>query len=150
MFDILVYLYENYGVLEACQDVDALSRSLADAGFEDDEIVDAIGWLQELARLSREGPTARESGGFRVYTGAEAARLGNAAIGFLAFLDGAGQITTAQRELVVERACALAETPVPLPTLKVIVLMVLWSQSAEIDLLLLEELLDDGDRDLPH
>jgi Smg protein len=34
--------------------------------------------------------------------------------------------------------------------LKVIVLMVLWSQQADIDALLLEELLDDGGEHLVH
>jgi Smg protein len=39
---------------------------------------------------------------------------------------------------------AVRESPVSLAKLKVIVLMVLWSQQADIDVLMLEELLDDG------
>ena len=39
---------------------------------------------------------------------------------------------------------------VPVAKLKLIVLMVLWSQQADVDTLLLEELLDDGDDRLPH
>ena len=35
------------------------------------------------------------------------------------------------------------KTPVPLDKIKIIALMVLWSQEAEIDNLVLEELLDD-------
>ena len=38
---------------------------------------------------------------------------------------------------------ASPETPVPLDKIKIIALMVLWSQEAEIDNLVLEELLDD-------
>ena len=71
-------------------------------------------------------------------------RLGSAAIGFLSFLEHAGQLTPTQREIVIERALATTAVPVDLEMLKVIVLMVLWSQQADIDVLLLEELLDDG------
>jgi len=49
-----------------------------------------------------------------------------------------------QRELAMERALALNENPVSIEAMKVIVLMVLWSQEAEVDTLILEELLDDG------
>jgi Smg protein len=62
----------------------------------------------------------------------------------LCFLDGAGVFSAGQRELVIERALALNETPVSIEAMKVIVLMVLWSQEAEVDALILEELLDDG------
>src|SRR4030095_7673412 len=65
-------------------------------------------------------------------------------IGFLAFLEHAGQLTPTQREIVIERALAVPDSPIPLDMIKVIVLMVLWSQRADIDVLLLEELLDDG------
>ena len=43
---------------------------------------------------------------------------------------------------MIERAAAV-EAPVTLERLKIIVLMVLWSQSVDVDLLLLQELLDD-------
>ena len=47
------------------------------------------------------------------------------------------------REIVIDRGLASPETPVPLDKIKIIALMVLWSQEAEIDNLVLEELLDD-------
>ena len=34
MFDVLVYLYENYTALSACPDAEALTQRLADAGFD--------------------------------------------------------------------------------------------------------------------
>jgi len=152
MFDVLVYLYENYGALQACPDAASLSRSLAEAGFEDDEIRDALAWLQDLARVTQDSSTEAlaGNGGFRVYTGTEMRRLGEAAIGFLVNLESAGQIDAAQRETVIERALATAETPVPLSTLRIIVLMVLWSLSADVDLLLLEDLLGADEPRLMH
>lgn len=147
MFDVLVYLYENYGALHACPDADSLTRRLTAAGFEDEEISDALAWLSGLEQVTQEsiavGPESNHA--FRIYASLEVDRLGGDAIGFLSFLEHAGQLTPTQREIVIERALATDETPIPLEMLKVIVLMVLWSQQADIDVLLLEELLDSGD-----
>ena len=151
MFDVLVYLYENYGALHACPDPDSLSRKLTAAGFDDEEISEALAWLQGLQLVTQQsvavGPES--NGSFRVFANVETERLGTESIGFLSFLEHAGQLTPTQREIVIERALAIEETPIPLEMTKVIVLMVLWSQQADIDVLLLEELLHDGsERDL--
>ncbi len=151
MFDVLVYLYENYGALHACPDPDSLSRKLTAAGFDDEEISEALSWLQGLQLVTQQsvavGPESTRS--FRVFAKVETERLGTESIGFLSFLEHAGQLTPTQREIVIERALAIEETPIPLEMTKVIVLMVLWSQQADIDVLLLEELLHDGsERDL--
>ena len=147
MFDVLVYLYENYGALHACPDSDSLSKRLIDAGFDDEEISDALTWLSGLQLITSEsvavGPESNRA--LRVYTDAEFERLGLEAVGFLSFMEQAAQLTPTQREIVIERALATDEAPVSLEMLKVIVLMVLWSQQADIDVLLLEELLGSGD-----
>jgi len=152
MFDVLVFLYENYSALSACPDFEALTQRLADAGFDEDEIADAMVWLHGLASvtLSSRTPHGADPQAFRVYTSQEYASLGASAIGFIASLDRGGQLDPAQREIVIERAAALAETPITLERLKIIVLMVLWSQSVDVDLMLLQELLDDDPRPALH
>lgn len=155
MFEVLVYLYENFGAFTACPDSDALAQKLTDAGFEDEEISDALSWLQGLAHVTRESITVdpAPSQAFRVYTSFESERMGATAVGFLAFLEHEGQLSAAQREIVIERALAVAQhtdEPVSLAKLKVIVLMVLWSLQVDIDALVLEELLDDGEDRLLH
>ena len=57
----------------------------------------------------------------------------------------AGSRNAIQREIVIERACAINESPIQLDKLKVIVLMVLWSQGKEPDGLILDELFIDDD-----
>ena len=151
MFDVLVYLYENYGAPHACPDPDSLSRKLTAAGFDDEEITEALAWLQGLEQVTEQsvavGPESE--GSFRIYAKLETERLGAESVGFLSFLEHAGSLTPSQREIVIERALAVEDTPIPLTMIKVIVLMVLWSQQADIDVLLLEELLHDGsERDL--
>ena len=42
MFDILVYLFENYYTPEACPSAEVLAKRLAAAGFEHTDIDDAL------------------------------------------------------------------------------------------------------------
>ncbi len=151
MFDVLVYLFENCAAFQACRDAVSITQQLTDAGFDDDEITDAIAWLRDLEQVTSDNIALRAptANAFRVYVGFEIGRLSPRGIAFLTFLEAEGQLTPTQREIVIERALAVRETPVGLAKLKVIVLMVLWSQRADIDVLMLEELLDDGtDREM--
>lgn len=145
MFDIFVYLFENFYQTDRYPDQDALVRKLSAAGFEHDDIGDALAWLQGLS--ASEGSTfpdsLAESTAFRGYAAVEASKLGAEGRGFLAFLEGAKVLTPLLREIIIERAMALAEDSVSIEKLKVIVLMVLWSQQHSIDSLILEELLFD-------
>lgn len=156
MFDVLVYLYENFPALTGAPDADALARKLSAAGFDKDEISDALAWLQGLAQVTQASQSVRDASAdtFRIYPGFERERLGAEGVAFLSFLEAEGQLSGVQREIVIERALAVGqndgEWPVSIAKLKLIVLMVLWSQQADIDVLLLEELLDDGDERLHH
>lgn len=146
MFEILVYLYETYYRPDACPDAGTLAKKLSAAGFEGEEINSALSWLSGLATVTQTTvPVAyAESSSFRVYVDQEYDRLGAESIGFLSFLESAGVLNPLLREIVVERALATDERPVSLESLKVIVLMVFWSQGEEPDALILEELLEDG------
>ncbi len=152
MFDVLVYLYENYFRPDACPDADTLAKKLSAAGFEGDEIDSALSWLSGLATVTQTTvPVAyAETASFRVYVDVEYERLGAECIGFLSFLESAGVLNPLLREVVIERALATDETPVSLESLRVIVLMVFWSQGEEPDALILEELLEDGSPRLIH
>ncbi|WP_028309833.1 DUF494 family protein [Derxia gummosa] len=146
MFDVLIYLFENYFNPSACPDADVLAKKLTAVGFEREEIDEALDWLNGLSKASSAPvPMAlAASAGHRVYTAWEIDQLGVEAIGFVSFLESAGVIDPAQRELIIERSVAVGESPIGAEQFKVIVLMVLWSQEAEVDALILEELLDDG------
>jgi Smg protein len=147
MFDILVYLVENYFQSGDYPDPATLSKRLSAAGFEEDDISQALTWLSGLERFG--GTPAEQSfgssRGFRVYTDQELARITPEARGFLCFLEDSDVIDPLQRELVIERIAALAESGVDLEKVKLIVLMVLWNQKQPVDALVLEELLADHD-----
>lgn len=147
MFDILVYLVENYFQSGDYPDSETLSKRLYAAGFEEDDISQALSWLNGLERLSASGPEHGfgDSFGFRIYTDHELAKITPEARGFLCFLEDSDVIDPLQRELIIERIAALSEPGVDLEKVKLIVLMVLWNQKQPVDALVLEELLADHD-----
>ncbi|WP_395822580.1 DUF494 family protein [Collimonas sp.] len=152
MFEVLVYLYETYYRPDACPEPEALVKKLSAIGFEEDEIAKALGWLTDLAEANHEfadkyPQQTAFSFGIRIYAQQEIDVLGIPAIGFIQFLESAKMLNPVQREIVIERALTVSETPVPLDKLKVIVLMVLWSQGKEPDGLMFDELFIDEDDD---
>lgn len=153
MYDILVYLFENYHAPQACPRAEVLASKLADAGFEHEDIDDALSWLHKLAHATEQcqallcpadGQARRSS---RIYTEVEYDIIGTEAIGFIVFLENSGVLPPVLREILVECAQATHDYPLSLDEIKIIALMVLWSQEADIDHLVFEELLaDDGNR----
>ena len=150
MFDILVYLYETYYRPDACPDPQALAKKLSAVGFDDDEITEAIDWLDVLTQTTQSLPQQPESNGFRIYAVQERTMLGLPAMGFIYFLESAKLINPQQREIIIERALAVDDTPISLDKLKIIVLMMLWSQGKEPDLLMFDELLLSDEIIKPH
>ena len=149
MFDILVYLYETYYRPDACPEPEALARKLSAVGFDDVEISEALVWLTDLTAMAgMEQTLTAASTGTRFYVDEEQDVLGTAAIGFIQFLESAKVLSPLQREIVIERALALDEVPVSLAKLKVIVLMLLWSQGKEPDALMFDDLFG-SDEDQP-
>ena len=151
MFDILVYLYETYYRPDACPEPEALARKLSAVGFDDVEITEALDWLTGLTNMTvAEQDSTAASTGTRFYIAQELDTLGTAAVGFIQFLEVAGVLGPVQREIVIERALALDDSPVALGDLKVIVLMLLWSMGKEPDALMFDDLFGSSDDQTPR
>ena len=150
MFDVLVYLYENYWRPDACPGHDQLARKLSSVGFESDEIQEALSWLDELTSSAQAQVRPQAPLSMRVYTPGEHEHLGEESIGFISFLESAGLLPPPMREMVIDRANAIGSTPLELEDLKIIVLMVFWSQGQEPDALILDELFVDAEDRLIH
>ena len=163
MFEVLVFVYENYWRGDACPELQQLGRKLSAHGFEADEISDALAWLDGL-NLAAQGvqlgsapaagpaslPEQQSPSSMRVYSVAEQDHLGAQCLGFVCFLESAGVLPAAMREIVVDRAMAAPGGPVSLDDLKIIVLMVYWSFGEEPDALVLDELCDDTEDRVAH
>ena len=143
MFDVLVYLYENYWRPDACPDHKQLSRKLTAAGFETDEIQEALSWLDGLTTSADAHSGQQLASSVRIYTAAEHDLLGDECIGFISFLESAGVLPPPLREMVIDRATAVGTGPMALDDVKIIVLMVFWSLGEEPDALILDELFVD-------
>ncbi|MFY8104697.1 MAG: DUF494 family protein [Ramlibacter sp.] len=167
MFDVLVFVYENYWRGDACPELQQLGRKLSAHGFEPDEIHDALVWLDGLnfaaqsIRLSPDTadpppeapayPLQEQSAhSLRIYSVAEQDHLGAQCLGFISFLESSGVLPAPMREIVIDRAMAAAGNPMSLDALKIIVLMVYWSFGEEPDALVLDELCDDSEGRLAH
>lgn len=140
MFDVLVYLYETYWRPDACPDNVQLARKLTAVGFENDEIQEALSWLDGLAVAGESYQGEQSADAMRVYSPAEIEHLGEASVGFVSFLESAGVLPGPMREMVIDRAMAIPGAPMDLEDLKIIVLMVFWSLGEEPDALILDEL----------
>ncbi|MFG6432798.1 DUF494 family protein [Roseateles sp. LYH14W] len=140
MFDVLVYLYETYWRPDACPDHAQLTRKLTAVGFEDDEIQEALNWLEGLSAAGEAFHGQQSVSAMRVYSPGETDHLGETSVGFISFLESAGVLPGPMREMVIDRAMAIPGSPMDLEDLKIIVLMVFWSLGEEPDALILDEL----------
>ena len=152
MFDVLVYLFENYYQTDGRPDHETLARKLHAAGFENEDIHDALDWLNGLVVPPETGSLEclDTHFTFRTYNAEETGKLTTESRGFLAFLESARVLPPRLRELIIERVMALPGEVVGLDKLKVIVLMVLWTQRGSVDALVLDELLPDGEKRQMH
>jgi Smg protein len=171
MFEVLVYVYENYWQGAACPEYDRLGRKLIAAGFEAEEIQQALIWLEglnvaakgtQISLPDESNPESTEPAGahprmlaqsshsLRIYSVAEQEHLGAQSLGFVCFLEASGVLPPYMREIVLDRAMAAPGDPVSLDDLKIIVLMVYWSFGEEPEALVLDELCDDTEGRLAH
>lgn len=146
MFDILLYLYDNYLVTDIHPDAETLSRKLAAVGFETEDIDRALNWLAALDELAPADEIEAEQG-TRCYTAEEMQRLDPEGIGFLIHLENAGLLPGRAREWVIEQALALEDPEVPAEKIKWITLLAISRLSGPGDAIWLEDLVraeEDG------
>ena len=142
MFEILMFLFESYFDAGSYPELDKLSRKLSAAGFEGDEISEALNWLSALQQQNPDSyPASLEHAGMRHFAGLELQRISFEARQFLLFAEQQRMISAVEREMIIDRAVALQQENMRLDKLKMIMLMVLWNRHRELDPLLVEELL---------
>jgi Smg protein len=135
VFDILLYLFENYMYEEneLEHDRDSLQLELQDAGFRRNEISKAFEWLEGLGTIDYDGasPPLGSQQSFRIFSDDEMAKLDSECRGFLLFLEQMGVLDHATREMVIDRVMALDSEEVELEQLKWVILMVLFNQPGQ-------------------
>jgi Smg protein len=155
MFEVLVFVYENYFTGETCPEPAHLERKLSAVGFESDEIDDAMAWLKGLNCAAHPKPPEPwliqpNATSVRIYTEREQTHLGLPCLGFISFMESAGVLPAHIREVVIDRAMAAPGAQVSVEDLKIIILMVFWSFGQEPDALVLDELYDRPHERVAH
>ena len=131
IFDVLMYLFENYmdDEIDILPDSDIVKTELLEAGFEQMEVTQAFTWLESLSQQrtinSAKSPT------FRIFCSQEMAKLDLDCRNLIMFLEQIGILKSTNREIVIDRAMALENEDISIEKLKWIVLMVLLSQPNE-------------------
>lgn len=128
MFDVLIYLFENYldNEIEMFNDADSIVTELIDAGFEQPAVSKAFDWLESLTQQSTITPAV--SSAFRIFNDQEKAAFDLECRDLLMFLEHNQILSPSTREIVIDRAMALKNENIDADKLKWLVLMILLTQ----------------------
>ena len=132
IIDVLTFMFDflfEYAEQDSAQELDddILKARLSEAGFDDGRINKALSWLENIASL-QEGKldslvTIQNS--LRIYSKAEQNKLNAKARGFLMFMENVGQLSAAQREMVIEQVMNLEDSTLLMEDLKWVIMMVI-------------------------
>jgi Smg protein len=142
MFDIFIYLFESYFDAGSYPDPEKLAVKLSAAGFEDEEISQAVTWLSGLRQLSlADYPATINQAGPRCFAALEHQRISLEGLRFVSFLEENKIILPVEREMILDRALVLGRENLSVDKVKLIALMVLWNQHDDLDPMIIEDLL---------
>jgi Smg protein len=132
MFEILMYLFENYmdGSITLNVDQETIIKELETAGFNRSEINRALDWLDGLHRVQAtvtKGP-ALTAHAIRHFSPEETEQITIEGRGFLLYLEQLGILDPMTREIVIDRLMALDFKDVDLGRIKWVVLIALFNQ----------------------
>lgn len=132
MFEILMYLFENYmdGSVALNADPDTIFSELEQAGFHRLEIGRALDWLDGLRTVQEvvQSSPQMKSFGMRSYTLEECEQIDTEGRGFLLYMEQIGILDASTREIVIDRLMALDVREVDLGRIKWVVLIALFNQ----------------------
>ena len=132
MFEILMYLFENYmdGSVALNADQDTIFSELEQAGFHRNEIGRALDWLDGLNRVQETVQIGSQitSKAIRCYSLEECEQIATEGRGFLLYLEQIGILDPTTREVVIDRLMALDNREIDLGRIKWVVLIALFNQ----------------------
>ena len=132
MFEILMYLFENYmdGSVKLHSDHDTVMAQLEQAGFSTHEIGLALDWLEGLSRMQEttDVPYAVTPYAMRHYSFEELERINVQGRGLLLYLEQIGILDPITREVVLDRLMALDQRELDVGRIKWVVLIALFNQ----------------------
>jgi Smg protein len=151
MYEILVYLFENFQRTEISDEKDRVAKKLSAAGFDHSDISEALTWMAGVVRGPHRSvaPLPASGAASRAFAPRELMKLSTECRGLLAHFEHSGILSAQMREHVIERALAATGDELTLEQLKLIILMVLWNQQTPTSQLIAEDLFSTSAARLP-
>ena len=143
MFEVLVFIFENYIAHHALPDDDVMAQELCAAGFNQKDIQGAVGWFQEMKSMLTQPPAiySHQHSATRILTESELKKINIESISFVLFLQQANVINDVERDLIIDRAMALKQEQVNIEEMRWITMIALWNEGREKDYLFVEDAL---------
>ncbi len=143
MFEVLVFMFENYIAHHTLPDNEIMSQELSAAGFEQPDIVGAVDWFREMKTMLIE-PTAEyahQHTSMRQLADCELKKISLESLSFVLFLQQASVINDVERDLILDRAMALKQEHINIEEMRWITMIALWNVGREKDYLFVEDAL---------
>jgi Smg protein len=133
VLDLLIYLFENYMNADEVvrPDRETLKCELDKAGFAERDVDRALQWLDGLSGVQLGKVAEATTRAVRIFSRHEALHLDTDVRGYLMHLENISILSSAQRELVIDRLMALETDDIDIEQVKWVVLMVLFSQPGQ-------------------
>jgi Smg protein len=143
MFEVLVFMFENYFAHHAQPNSDVMAQELSAAGFDSPDIVGAFDWFQKMQSMLTETEMlyAHPHTSFRMFTEAELKKISTESLGFVLFMQQANVINGVERDLIIDRAMALPVPQISIEEMRWIAMIALWNEGREQDYLFVEDAL---------
>ena len=143
MFEVLVFMFENYIAHHSLPDNEIMTQELSAAGFEQSDIVGAVDWFHEMKTMLTEPPAiySHKHTSLRMFTDSELKKINTESISFVMFLQQANVINDVERDLIVDRAMALKQEQISIEEMRWITMIALWNEGREKDYLFVEDAL---------
>jgi|TARA_B100000795_G_C22684904_1_gene393254 Smg protein len=153
MFDLLIYMFENYLSSKNNLDFTNMTLELEAAGFNNKDIESALDWFSELKEMSVKIPQSQSlklNDKLRIFTENEKSKFSFDGLGFILFLEQAHVLNSIEREIIIDRAMALNQNIISIDEVRWIVMMTLWNNGRENDYLFVEDALYQTEQSMLH
>lgn len=141
MAELIAFLIEHFQDFDACPPSSDLGHFLEEAGFDEIEVGNALMLLHVLAEQPPMLNDTLSQHALRVYCAEELELLPQEVIDLLYSLERAHALNTQQREFVIHALLHMPAEEITVNMAKVLALLVLWAQKAELPILIGDELM---------
>lgn len=143
MFEVLIFMFENYFSKHALPENDVMTQELHAAGFDKSDVSGAVNWFHEMKLMLAQPPAiySHKDTGMRVFADHELKKINTESFGFVMFLQQANVINDVERDLIIDRAMALKQKQIGIEEMRWIAMIALWNEGREKDYLFVEDAL---------